>query len=912
MIRNALLCMLLLAPCVTSLQANENTNYSVAVELARAKKIDLLVEKINELNNAFKLYVYNTGDTNADITKINIWSGNLNDVSWQNYDKDQLTLIHNEKSSTFGNLFTQEPSKEVLSFLLNSNSISPLSSVDKVSFSLTIPHDNKFMSFYKYTKDLEETSTVEISDTPPTDKSKIWYKPDGRGGYEILSWSDKEGKWVSYGKIGFDVNGSEASNNNIVVKSIDELNTIPSTSGLRAYVSEGGKATEYIYDGEKWVKATNESSGGLFNGDSSILELATSLISKAGGSIASVSDAYLSGHKNIFTGVIELTKKDNSTTNGYWTDKDGKYVIGSTMADINTHGWPDGTTAYLPKSNKTSVDVLRKINGQWFFIADGYTDIARNMNEAKAYSVWNKKDGEYFRYSALDYWYSTNTSGTRDNQTELTGSSNGRAVFSPSPLTKKYLSVVNDCTVDNCNGTDSTNYYAGNTIDGMYAYYYAATSPKNKNSLTDAIPVASVVEAYSKEGSAHILTSNSGEILNGSVLLKYPTNVNGEICYTFDDKFVTSNGIVVQEHLGNKILNKTCGGTTYPTFTGNGTSEQAIIVDSLNDFVGADVPVGYKINIPNKEGIDGTITYCKDSGFTSGSTGEQVWSDACSNLSGAKYAITNGSREDLSSPSNSNRINLTLDVGLKLQEDRYTTDGVQYLSNSNFKQWFYSLTGTNVNLMLDAIIPTATYAYSNGNGTFGYTAGNTKNAYRDTTAKNVGYAYLNSIVAKYDGTYWRKLGSTGKVLSGDFAQEINDNIIAGVAGNGLLYTKDNVAPFTNSNSQTLQGHFGVTTWSVEAMNYVNPRGNTTNICESIGMLLPILSETNATNNPWGGVTYIPTGGSMGTADGVPNHSSGWTWTSTSWTYSTSYYWRWNASGGSVYSYDYNNYVRCVR
>ena len=81
MIRNALLCMLLLAPCVTSLQANENTNYSVAVELARAKKIDLLVEKINELNNAFKLYVYNTGDTNADITKINIWSGNLNSYS---------------------------------------------------------------------------------------------------------------------------------------------------------------------------------------------------------------------------------------------------------------------------------------------------------------------------------------------------------------------------------------------------------------------------------------------------------------------------------------------------------------------------------------------------------------------------------------------------------------------------------------------------------------------------------------------------------------------------------------------------------------------------------------------------------------------------------------------------------------
>ena len=132
--------------------------------------------------------------------------------------------------------------------------------------------------------------------------------------------------------------------------------------------------------------------------------------------------------------------------------------------------------------------------------------------------------------------------------------------------------------------------------------------------------------------------------------------------------------------------------------------------------------------------------------------------------------------------------------------------------------------------------------------------------------------------------------------------------IGGKAGNGLFYT-NTLAQFNTT--YTPQSQFGVTTHSNEN-DSINPRMNNTNICAIRGMRLPLLSETAGTSNPWSGLTYVPSGGSMGTANGVPSHPSGWTWTSTADTNSSNRYWLWNGSSTSSGGYNGSNYVRCVR
>lgn len=210
--------------------------------------------------------------------------------------------------------------------------------------------------------------------------------------------------------------------------------------------------------------------------------------------------------------------------------------------------------------------------------------------------------------------------------------------------------------------------------------------------------------------------------------------------------------------------------------------------------------------------------------------------------------------------------------------------------------------------MLDAIIPTATYATSNrGSGVTGYVAGITKNAYLDATAKTVGYAFLNNIVASYDGAYWKPINDVTKVLSGDFTTQITATDIGGVSGNGLVYTGVDT-PF--STSYSLREQFGLDGWGSPTGTYANDNWNTTNICRIRGMLLPnwaetTISSTNA-SNPMGGTGNV--GGS-----GVPSHPSGDTWQATAFLGTTSGFWEWIGTGetnGALVAWF--RYVRCVR
>lgn len=210
-----------------------------------------------------------------------------------------------------------------------------------------------------------------------------------------------------------------------------------------------------------------------------------------------------------------------------------------------------------------------------------------------------------------------------------------------------------------------------------------------------------------------------------------------------------------------------------------------------------------------------------------------------------------------------------------------------------------------------AVVPTAKYMTSNGNGTAlaSYTTASV-NAYLDVTAKEAGIALLNGVTGVWDGTYWKPQGDTTKVLSGDFLVQIPLVDVGGIAGNGLVYTN---ASGVFASIYQIDTQFGVTAWSTAEMNSVNPRGNMTNICESRGMLLPRLDETTYIINPWGGLTYVPAGGAMGSVNGVPPHPSGWTWTATSFTATSNNYWKWGGLlSNASFGFFVVDYVRCVR
>jgi hypothetical protein len=201
---------------------------------------------------------------------------------------------------------------------------------------------------------------------------------------------------------------------------------------------------------------------------------------------------------------------------------------------------------------------------------------------------------------------------------------------------------------------------------------------------------------------------------------------------------------------------------------------------------------------------------------------------------------------------------------------------------------------------------TATYATTNGNGTDGYTAGVTPNAYLDADAKTAGTATIDGVTGVWDGTYWKPQGDATKVLSGDFKVQVNASDIGGVSGNGLIYTGTN-APFDTT--YRLDTHFGVTSWSTAECNSVNPRMNSTNVCATRGMWLPTPREANINTsdgrNACGGTGNI--GGI-----GVFSHPSGFMWTTASATDDSKKFTSFTGTSTNSHGRDFSFYVRCVR
>jgi len=797
-VKSLLIATFLFTPIIAT--AAISTNYDTAVELARVTQIDNLVKRITDLNARTKQYMLSTGDIAPTVTKINTYFGIASTTVWKNYEGGILAIDTSVSDSLIiTNIFEVVPSVTIQGYYKNSPSMDKLAIIN-VSFSeLKIPFDTVTYGFVQTTKAIIASGTATISRTEPTDTTKLWYKPVGDGSYEILKYDTTSGKWKSLGKTSASgTNGSGGTGSGtIIVGSIEELNALPAKAGDTAMVSDGTTAEGYVYDGTQWVKTSTGGTGGLFNGTGSVEAMATTLFSKSGGSIVETIAPFAE-----FAGSKTFTKKDDVATGGYWISSDNQFVVVDKISNLdaldalflpNTIAWTakqgGGVYALQKRTMPNTLTV-------WVYLATDYADVLSRLDAPyknnQGQYIYSTTYSEYFhQLPSLNYIEPVSPAVTFITKGD-------RNTFPSLIATGRYLLQTNDCTSMTCNGLEGTAYYAGSTIDGLYAYYYS-TSGNRKNNLVDAKPRASMTEIYNNQDTA--------ALYGGYVYLKDVDN-RGRLCYKrTTGEYVTKTNIVIPT--GNNMPPSTSGTCSNAAYSGS-----AIILTNRTEMADwTDAPLTSQAQV-----VGNTNTYT----FTNGASNDHFWKSPTE-------WVTNGSRSDFDMANSSTIKYLSKQVG---SEPNYTgvDVGVTSMIDSSFKEWFYSTSGATTQRLLDGW-PTS-------------------NAYTDTTAISIGYAIQSGIVLQKCGSHWCRIG-TSQVVNSSLVNGTTASVVAIGASN----TTTNCSSTWTQSTQTAGMNNLGTGDCAEAANGLHydgcEGGNNRNYysamsyCSSKGMRVPSISEARA-------------------------------------------------------------------
>jgi len=847
-----------------------------------------LVNKQYKIFEALDLYFARGGDIKSSSAEYKTAIATYLNLTTQDQITEYFKGLNNETIDiTFDTLTFTSAQQGILSQISSNQNLLDLYTQAANAKDLNIVGTNLYYKVSDEAKKIitlkqtMDASKVVISNTQPTDTSKIWIDTSIAG--EPITRYYYNSQYNEVKKTKNDCYWLEDKTLEDTIKAI-------MVSGECIEVSQDGTYTTKIYNsisGELESSSSSSSGSSLYSGTGTIVDMAITKFNSSGTS--EISAVAPTGE---YRGDKPYTKHEDTTVGGYWQSADNLYIVTDTIESLNylSSHFLAGTTAWIAKGTNAVYKLQKKtlpdFSIQWVYIAKDYEDVL-NFDQTKN----SNGDGTYIYITDHNEYVTYNTSTKvfepLNGSTYITKDPSARdAFYTESGNT--YLTQINDCDSYSCNGDSSSNYFAGTKIDNLYPFYYS-NSGKNKNNLTDATPSSSWATFWNDQLSAvQYNGSQFGDIPTGSILVK--TTLNGHIAYTYNGQMINkANGYIIPQ-------NKLPAGLTADTVTiTKSGSTNYVNVSNLDNFVtDTNLDVDYPVNLTGSGYSNKKLKQCTPYGSNN------LWSDDCNNPSSASVAVTNGSRSDLPSPSSTSRVNLTKQVG---SEPNYTTNGVSYSNDAGYKQWFKSTSGTITNNMLDAYKTTTPYA--------------------DATAKSIGYAVNNNTVGKYNvhgKGLWTLLSDSSKVLVDHFASTWSGNIneIAGAANNGLIYTRDDISPFTST--YRIDNEFGVTSWSGSTgktsrggtANWINDHDNSTNICASRGMRLPTIAETKGSSNPWGGNSYLPSGGAMGNSNGVPSNSHGWTWTASSFTSNTDDYWRWNDSSAGHSYYSYGRYVRCVR
>ena len=465
-----------------------SNNYSTTLALIRSKNIDKMLDRVNQLKDYTKLYMYQTGDINPTATKVAAYF-NLPDVALVNFTNSKIKerVDNNKYRYYFSNLFNSKPNKDLQQLLKNSTKLDPLATLLNGGTDIEIPYSPTTINFVKQVKELPNNAV--ISPIIPNDTSKIWYQPTGDGHFNVLQYNSEQKKWVNEG--GFKHEGIVVHNTNDLKK----FNSIANV-GTKAYVkNKNGSMDIYVYDGDDWTKTTGtvagekivSGKGKLFNGIATISDLTLRIFDKAGGSIGSCNAPHgeWSGKKN-------FTKKDNSETKagGFWISDDKKFAIVHSLKSLLllNPNFSKGTYVWIPNTEnsepiKLYKTYVRGMGDVWVYQANNLKDALKFLKQPRTNNsvvgelIYVKDKNVYLKRSSNDKILEPYTGN-------YFVSSKGRRLFNNLRNGYVYLTLNNDCNRYTCNGDSGR--YGDKKMDGLYRFY-TLHKGKSLNGLGDVV-----------------------------------------------------------------------------------------------------------------------------------------------------------------------------------------------------------------------------------------------------------------------------------------------------------------------------------------------------------------------------------------------------------------------------------------
>jgi hypothetical protein len=229
---------------------------NLSLELARVNKVDKVLDRVNKLHSLIQNYMLSKATTS--VTKNDLQTTfNVPNSTFIGYSGELGFSVDSNKVK-YTNVFPTTISNFLKQYLDKSPKITKKSIVNRNDLSISIYLDDKTLSFKNQLNTVSSNSNVSL--TPPSDKTKPWYMPDGKGNFIIKIWSTVENKWILQGK-----DSKEATNPNqaLVATNQNDLNSLPATKGQVAYVKNTTTAMKYVYDGTTWTSSSASGDSGL-------------------------------------------------------------------------------------------------------------------------------------------------------------------------------------------------------------------------------------------------------------------------------------------------------------------------------------------------------------------------------------------------------------------------------------------------------------------------------------------------------------------------------------------------------------------------------------------------------------------------------------------------------------------------
>lgn len=225
------------------------------LEMQRAKKLDQIIKRVNNIYSFINLYVLQTGSLPSSTAILSSKYANINTDGFLDTDSIAFTVNSSNYTVTFTNLIPSGSSELVKGLYKVHPDLDANATVNSANLSLTIglkPETIKFLTYKSRIEALD--SSALISESTPvcnasTNTGKLWYQPDANGGFNI-----------SFCEPGWQILSNKI-NISIYRSSVTALLSISPPSGTIGYALNTAvtpnEVNEYVYDGITWRKVEN-------------------------------------------------------------------------------------------------------------------------------------------------------------------------------------------------------------------------------------------------------------------------------------------------------------------------------------------------------------------------------------------------------------------------------------------------------------------------------------------------------------------------------------------------------------------------------------------------------------------------------------------------------------------------------